>query len=455
MLEVRRPLGRLFYLVLPVLMGLVSQAQAPATTTVSDIVYRADGAPAGGTLLISWPAFITADAKTVAAGTKSVILGPQGALSVNLVPNTGATPVGTIYTVVFQLDDGMVKTEYWLVSTTSPTTIAAVRTTLGATGLTAQMATRQYVDAAVAAKAGDSVVVHKSGGETIDGVKQFSAPPIVPTPVQATDVANKAYVDGAVANQGAGSFVSKAGDAMTGPLLLPGDPTAPNHAATKHYADVGLASKANLIGGVVPTSQLGNGGANGTLCLKGDSSWGACGTSSNAVSIQNVPVATTTPTDNQVITFEASSGTYKPKAGSGLTAGMQAVKYAPDYNWSQAPAADLSTAGAKTVSLTACPLGVKGAEPKYYVYVSGTGTAEAVKVTGGTCNGDGQPGTLQFTTANAHSAGYAVGSASGGLQETLITARFVPTNPSGSSQAGKVIVPPGACLNSSIWAKTS
>jgi hypothetical protein len=152
-----------------------------------------------------------------------VLLGPQGALSVDLVPNAGATPVGTVYTIVSQLDDGTVKTEYWLVGTTSPTTIAAVRTTLGATGLTAQMATRQYVDAAVAAKAGDAVVVHKSGAEAIDGVKQFSAPPIVPAPVQATDVANKGYVDQAVANQGAGSFVSKAGDAMTGPLLLPGE----------------------------------------------------------------------------------------------------------------------------------------------------------------------------------------------------------------------------------------
>ena len=344
MLEARRPLGWLFYLLV---LALSAQGQAPTTTTISDVVYRADSSPAGGTLLISWPAFITNDGKTVAAGTKSVTLGPQGALSVALVPNVGATPAGTLYTVVSQLDDGTVKTEFWLVSTTSPTTIAAVRTTLGATVLTAQMASRQYVDAAVAAKAGDSVVVHKTGGESIDGVKQFSAPPVVPTPVQATDAANKGYVDGAVANQGAGSFVSKAGDAMSGPLLLPADPTAPNQASTKHYADVGLASKANLVGGAVPTTQLGSGSANGTLCLKGDSSWGACGTSSNAVSIQSVPVATTTPTDNQVITFEASSGTYKPKAGSGVTAGMQAVKYAPDYNWSQAPAADLSTAGAK------------------------------------------------------------------------------------------------------------
>ena len=39
-----------------------SYAQAPATTTISDIVYRGDGTPAGGTLLITWPAFETSEA---------------------------------------------------------------------------------------------------------------------------------------------------------------------------------------------------------------------------------------------------------------------------------------------------------------------------------------------------------------------------------------------------------
>ena len=34
-------------------------------------------------------------------------------------------------------------------------------------------------------------------------------------------------------------------------------------------------------------------------------------------------------------------------------------------------------------------------------------------------------------------------SASGGLQEASIAARFAPSNPSGSVQAGKVIAPPG------------
>src|SRR5438445_4726507 len=145
--------GRLFCLLLCVLAGLASQAQSPATTTITDTVYRADGTPAAGTLLISWPTFSTASGQAVASGTKSVTLGTGGALSVALVPNAGAAPANTFYTVVYQLSDGTVKTEFWSVGTTSPSTIAAVRTTPGSGSSAAPPATKQYVDAAVATKA--------------------------------------------------------------------------------------------------------------------------------------------------------------------------------------------------------------------------------------------------------------------------------------------------------------
>ena len=46
--------------------------------------------------------------------------------------------------------------------------------------------------------------------------------------VDAAIAVNKAYVDTAVANLGSGSYVSKNGDAMSGPLSLPSDAAAAN-----------------------------------------------------------------------------------------------------------------------------------------------------------------------------------------------------------------------------------
>jgi hypothetical protein len=102
------------------------QAQGPTLTTVSGTVYRADGSAASGTVLISWPSFQTVEGDVVAAGNLAVTIGSLGAFSTQLAPNIGASPAGTYYVVVFQLDDGTVRTEYWAVPATSPTTIAAV-----------------------------------------------------------------------------------------------------------------------------------------------------------------------------------------------------------------------------------------------------------------------------------------------------------------------------------------
>ena len=403
MLRTGRRNGRLFYLALGLGLAAAALAQGPALTTVSDTVFRADGSPASGTLLISWPAFTTADGHTVAGGNSSVALGVNGSFTAQLAPNAGATPSGTTYLVTYQLADGTVKTENWSVGSTSPETISQVRTLVGTSTPLTQVATQQYVNSQLA------TVVHLSGTGTITGRKQFTLSPVLPTPSQAGQAATKAYVDNSVANVGSGNFVAKAGDTMTGPLTLPADPTAPGQAADKHYVDINAASKADLVGGLVPVGELASGAANNGSCLHGDSTWGGCGSGS----------------------------------GSGLTAGMLAIKYATDFAWTQSPSANLSSAGPKTVTLTACQPGVTGSEPQYYVYIAGTGTAEAVLVTGGTCAGNGLSGTLQFTTANAHAAGYTVTSASGGLQEALIAARFTPTNPVGSSQSGRVIVSPG------------
>ena len=380
----RRSVERLFCWPLWALVAVLAMtpglwAAGPALTTISDTVYRADGTAAAGTVLISWPAFQTAEGDAVAAGSQSVAIGHGGSFTTQLVPNVGASPAGTLYRVVFQLDDYTVRTEFWSVPATSPTTITAIRTTPGV-GLANPAATEQYVNAAVAGRALDSAVVHLTGTETITGTKQFAAPPVLPTPVGTNDAATKAYVDGAVANVGAGSFVSKAGDTMDGPLTLAGDPTAPNQASTRHYVDSALAAKANLVGGVVPPGQLGSGVASASTCLNGNSTWGACGGGSPA----GVTYATTAQNWTQTI-----SGT--------LTGGTQA-----------------------TVTLTPCPVGVDTTSGAgYEVYVSGGGNSESVKVVSGSCTSGASSGTIAFTPYFSYATGYTIGSASSGIQETL------------------------------------
>ena len=225
----RRPMGRLFYWAVAIVAasGLwISAAGSPqaevGTTTISDTVYMADGTAASGSAIITWPAFVTASGAAVGAGGTSVALGANGALSVALVPNEGATPAGVYYTVVFQLGPGQVKTEYWIVPATSPTNLATVRTTPGS-GLAGQPVSMQYVNSELATKADDSAVVHLNGTETISGTKSFASSPNVPAPTNSTDIATKAYVDQSVTNSGSGSYLSTGGGTLTGPLTLPGN----------------------------------------------------------------------------------------------------------------------------------------------------------------------------------------------------------------------------------------
>lgn len=292
----RRPDGRLFYWLLAVAIvtgsGLTGSGAAAVpqsgagSTTISDTVYMADGSAASGTLIITWPAFVTASGTAVAGGTTSTTLGANGALSVTLAPNAGASPADVYYTVVYQLGPGEVRTEYWVVPTTSPANLATVRTAPGS-GAAGQPVSMQYVNSQLAAKANDSAVVHVGGTETISGAKTFTAAPSVPTPTSTGQVANKAYVDQSISNVGGGNFLPTVGGTMTGPITLPANPSSALQATPKQYVDQGLSGKADLISGLVPASELGSGTASAGNCLLGNGTWGACGSGGGPAGVAN------------------------------------------------------------------------------------------------------------------------------------------------------------------------
>lgn len=236
LLDPNRPQGWFFYCLISVAIAVgVAHATGPALTTVTDVIYRADGQPAAGTLVISWSAFTTADNKPVAAGELSLTLGAQGSLNTSLAPNEGAAPAGSYYKVVYKLSDGTTATEYWVVPVASPATVGSIRAKLVPTQVAAQLVSRQYVDSALSGS--DTLVVHKSGSESITGAKDFTVSPTAPNPVASLGIANKAYVDTAVGVVTSG-YVSKSGDSMSGPLTLPADPVSPNQAADRHYVDL-------------------------------------------------------------------------------------------------------------------------------------------------------------------------------------------------------------------------
>src|SRR5512133_3890773 len=190
-----RRFERLFYLLISaiVLVVLPAHAAEPNKTVIADTIYRADGTPARGTVLISWPAFSSADGKPVAAGTLSFKIAPNGGVNIPLLPTQGATPSGTAYKVVLSLDDGSTSTEYWAVPTLSPTTIAAIRSAQIPATVAMQVVSREYVDGQLA------TAVRRHGDEAIDGVKDFAKSPLVPPPGTDAAAANKGYVDVAIA----------------------------------------------------------------------------------------------------------------------------------------------------------------------------------------------------------------------------------------------------------------
>src|SRR5271166_6032490 len=98
MFQTCRPAGRIFYLALAVVVAAAgirlnaAPQSGPALTSVIDTVYRADGTPAQGILVITWPAFVAVGGTSVGAGELNVTLGTNGAVNVALATNAGDKP---------------------------------------------------------------------------------------------------------------------------------------------------------------------------------------------------------------------------------------------------------------------------------------------------------------------------------------------------------------------------
>lgn len=99
------------------------------------------------------------------------------------------------------------------------------------------------------------------------------------------------------------------------------------------------------------------------------------------------------------------------------------VARATDFNFTAiAPGGTLTGgAGAQTVTLVPCPLGivVSGTFATPLYISAGTGTAEAIKPSGGTCTSGAATGTVVIAPVNNHSGAWTVTSATGGIKEAL------------------------------------
>lgn len=206
-------------------MSLTSRGQV-ATTTVQDTVYRADGTFATGIILVTWPAFVSATGKTVAAGSLSAAIGANGQVTLNLAPNVGATPAGSYYTAVYHLDDGTVTKEYWEIPNVASTSVAAIRTLV----MPASVAVQTVTATEITSMLGQYLPLD---GGSLTGALQLAG-----DPQQPTQAATKNYVDDSVvplsaAIVGAVSSIPKASQTIVQP---PGTTLSANTFAGRYYA---------------------------------------------------------------------------------------------------------------------------------------------------------------------------------------------------------------------------
>jgi hypothetical protein len=97
--------------------GLTAGRAAPPLTTIQDVLYKADGTPFNGMLLIEWKSFDASDASAIATQSVTVPI-TNGVLRAQLVPTTTAA-AGTYYRVRYSSDGRIQFEETWAVPPSS------------------------------------------------------------------------------------------------------------------------------------------------------------------------------------------------------------------------------------------------------------------------------------------------------------------------------------------------
>ena len=138
--------------------------------------------------------------------------------------------------------------------------------------------------------------------------------------------------------------------------------------------------------------------------------------------------------------------------GTGQSFSTYNVRHSNDFNYSLAydPTWGPLTAGTPvTLTLSAPPKGINTSylvnRINYSVYISGTGTAEAVRLTGGNAVFGTPNGTITFTPRFSHTAGYTISSATAGIQEAINDAGGIKSATPSSpflNQSAVIALPP-------------
>lgn len=186
------------------------------------------------------------------------------------------------------------------------------------------------------------------------------------------------------------------------------------------------ASGAGGVGGTLPGANMsqvnlaasGNGGVGG-ITPAANGGTGVASPAAHGVMVAEGASPATPVTPGASGTVLTSNGPSADPSYQAISAGGSGYLLVTTYNWTQSPAGSLTGSVLATVNLSPCPQGVAGTDANHYLYVAGTGTPEAVLISGGTCTSGAGSGTVQFTPANNHSAGYSLATATGGLQECL------------------------------------